>query len=486
IMHRLLLKNAKVRYVREQCETEFDAEGNPLVSVGTVQDITEQRKIENKLEEQKDALKHQANHDTLTGLPNRVLFSDRLEQAIEKAKRNNSKVALLFIDLDHFKEINDSLGHIFGDEVLKIVTHRLQGSIRDEDTLARFGGDEFVVILEDLAHEEDASLIASKILLSTAQAIEIEGNVFYLSNSIGISVYPNDGENPQNLLKYADSAMYKAKSEGRNNYQYYDVKMTELAFERVVMERELRTAIQNREFVVYYQAQMNGKTDTLIGMEALVRWEHPTKGLISPAKFIPLAESTGLIIELDRYVMKVAMVQFAQWHEKGLKPGVLAMNLSIKQLKKEDFVEVLHSLLEESKCRAEWIELEVTESQIMTNPDEAIKVLQKISDLGVELAVDDFGTGYSSLAYLKRLPINKLKIDQAFIKDLPDDEEDSVITKAIIALANSLNLKVIAEGVETKEQRDFIVESGCESIQGYLYSKPLPADEVESTLRESL
>ncbi|WP_229860196.1 putative bifunctional diguanylate cyclase/phosphodiesterase [Candidatus Sulfurimonas baltica] len=428
-------------------------------------------------------LDHQAHHDALTGLPNRVLFNDRLSQAIEKSKRNKLKLALLFIDLDHFKEINDSLGHDIGDEILKEVTHRLRGTIRDEDTVARLGGDEFTVILEDLNQGQDASSIAAKLLESLAKSMHINDNVLYVSSSIGISIYPDDGVSAKDLLKFADSAMYKAKDDGRNNFQYYNASMTELAFERVVMETSLRAALKNNEFIVYYQPQVNGATDKLIGMEALVRWQHPTMGLVAPDKFIPLAESTGLIVELDRYVMKRAMMQISQWYEQGLNPGVLAMNLAIKQFQRQDFIPMFKELMQETNCQAEWLELEVTEGKIMTHPEESIKILNEISDLGIELAVDDFGTGYSSLAYLKRLPIDKLKIDQAFIRDLPDDEEDAVITKAVIALSKSLNLKVIAEGVETKEQRDFLVENGCKKIQGYFYSKPIPADELELILR---
>ena len=290
--------------------------------------------------------------------------------------------------------------------------------------------------------------------------MNIDNNVLYVSSSIGISIYPDDGVSAQNLLKYADSAMYKAKDEGRNNFQYYNSTMTELALERVEMETSLRSALKNKEFVVYYQPQVNGITNKLIGMEALVRWQHPTMDLVSPAKFIPLAESTGLIVELDRYVMRTAMTQIVQWYKEGLNPGVLAMNLAVKQLQQKDFIPMLKELMQETNCKAEWIELEVTEGQIMTHPEDAVVKLKEISDLGIELAVDDFGTGYSSLAYLKRLPIDKLKIDQAFVRDLPDDEEDAGIAKAVIALAKSLNLKVIAEGVETKEQRDFLVENG--------------------------
>jgi len=449
-----------------------------------IRDITDQKKAQENLLHEKEKLDYQAHHDALTGLPNRPLFNDRLNKAIDNAKRNNTKIALLFIDLDHFKEINDSLGHDIGDEILKIVTSRLKTTLRDTDTLSRLGGDEFTIVIEDLDDTQDASLISSKILKTLSEVIQIQGHNLYVSSSIGISIYPDDGISTQNLLKYADSAMYKAKDEGRNNYQYYNTHMTELAFERVVMEASLRSALINGEFIVYYQPQVNGLTNTLIGMEALVRWQHPTMGLVAPDKFIPLAETTGLIIELDRFVMKTAMKQLSKWYSQGYNPGVLALNLAIKHLQQKDFIAVLHSLLEETKCQPQWLELEVTESQIMTNPEQAISQLKYISNLGIELAVDDFGTGYSSLAYLKRLPIHKLKIDQAFIRDLPYDEEDAGIAKAVIALAKSLNLNIIAEGVETQAQKDFIVRNGCNNIQGYFYSRPVPAVEFEKLLQD--
>jgi diguanylate cyclase (GGDEF)-like protein/PAS domain S-box-containing protein len=482
VKYRVNLPKKGLRWIETYSKPEKLEDGSILWH-GYIHDITDRKSIENKLAQQKDILHYQAHHDALTGLPNRTLFQDRLEQAIAKAKRNNSKVALLFIDLDHFKEINDSLGHDVGDEILKIVTTRLEMAKRDEDTLARLGGDEFTIILEDLHQIQDASLVSNKILKSLSASMNVNDNILYVSSSIGISIYPDDGESAQSLLKFADSAMYKAKDEGRNNFQYYNASLTELAFERVVMESSLRSALKNEEFVVYYQAQVNGDTNSIIGMEALVRWEHPRMGLVSPSKFIPLAESTGLIIDLDRYVMKTAMTQISQWYKEGLNPGVLAMNLAVKQLQKKDFITIVQELIKETNCKAEWLSLEVTEGQIMTHPEEAIVILQKISDLGIELAVDDFGTGYSSLAYLKRLPIDKLKIDQEFVRNLPGDEEDEGITKAVIALAKSLKLKVIAEGVETKEQRDFIVENGCPNIQGYFYSKPIPASEYANILR---
>jgi len=455
---------------------------NQELVLWTMIDITKRKEAEKKLLQQQEMLYHQAHHDALTGLANRVLFNDRLEQAIIKAKRNKTKLVLFFIDLDRFKEINDSMGHDIGDEVLKEVTARLESAIRKEDSLARLGGDEFTIIIENLVDVQNVSFLANKILKVLSNPVIIDDNKLYVSSSIGISIYPDDGTSTQNLLKYADSAMYKAKAEGRNNFQFYSSEMTELAFERVVLETSLRVAFENNELVVFYQPQVNGKTNQIIGMEALVRWKHPVMGLISPAKFIPLAESTGFIVEIDRFVMRTAMTQMVKWYEKGLNPGVLAMNLAVKQLQQEDFVSFFENLIKETRCKSEWVELEVTESQIMSKPEEAIKILNKISNIGIELAVDDFGTGYSSLAYLKKLPIDKLKIDQSFVRDLPEDEDDIAIAKAVIALATSLNLDIIAEGVETKEQKDFLVQNGCKNIQGYYYSKPIPAYEFELLL----
>jgi len=451
-----------------------------------IRNVTDQKKAHEHLIEQTQRLHYQAHHDALTELPNRLLFNQQLEQGIEKAKRHKSKMALLFIDLDHFKEINDSLGHTVGDEVLNIVTMRLKNIIRKEDTIARLGGDEFTVLMENLKQGQDASLLAKKILDVLIEPIKLDENILYVSSSIGISLYPNDGLFPQDLLKYADAAMYKAKNEGRNNFQFYSSEMTELAFERVIMEANLREALKNEDFVVHYQPQVDARKNKIIGVEALVRWQHPTMGIISPGKFIPLAESTGLILEIDKFVMNRAMNQLQEWYAEGLSPGKLALNLTIKQLQQEDFLEVLSNMLQRSGCKAHWIELEVIEGQIMTNPQKAIKILTQISEMGIELAVDDFGTGYSSLSYLKKLPINKLKIDQSFVRELPGDSDDAAITKAVIALAKNLNLAIIAEGVETLEQKEFLVENGCDNIQGYLYAKPMAASELRALLLKGL
>ena len=473
--------NGIKHYVELSDTPLFDKENNCIGVVETARDISSHLEVQEELREEKVALNHQAYHDALTGLPNRVLFNDRVEQGMKKAKRNRTKLAVFFIDLDHFKEINDSLGHMVGDEVLKVVTKRLDGIIRKEDTLARMGGDEFTIAIEGLSQIQDVTLLAQKILKALDDPITIDENKLHISSSIGISFYPEDGNNIHDLLKYADTAMYKAKDMGRNNFQLYSSEMTELVFERTMMEVSLRQALQNEEFVVHYQPQVNGETNTLIGMEGLVRWQHPNMGLVSPEKFMHLLEKTGLIIKLDKWVMETSMTQMVQWHAQGLNPGVLALNLSMKQLRQKDFIPTLKSMLIKTKCNPKWIELEITEEQIINNHDNAIYILRKLSDIGISLAVDNFGTGYSSLAYLKRLPVNKLKIDRSFVRGLP---EDSIVAKSVIALSKSLKLRVIAEGVETQTQKNFLVENGCQNIQGYLYGKPMPEDEMQRVLVE--
>ncbi|KYJ87292.1 hypothetical protein AS592_02835 [Sulfurovum riftiae] len=453
--------------------------GERNVTHTVVRDISDKKRAQQELLRQKNILHHQAHHDALTGLPNRTLFADRLEHGIELAERHAKKLALFFIDLDNFKQINDSLGHHIGDRVLMVVAERLKAKIRKEDTLARLGGDEFTIIIENLDDERQLASFAEKIQEVLSQPIHIEGHTLYTSCSIGISFYPEDAKNANDLVKYADAAMYKAKEEGRDNYQFYSAEMTALAFERVVMESSLRQAIKNEEFVLYYQPQVNAKSSKMTGMEALIRWEHPRLGLMLPDKFIPLAEETGLIIGIDRWVMRTAMTQIKAWYSAGLNPGVLALNLSMRQLMDESFMEILHECLETIGFEPEWLELEVTESQMMKKPDDAIVRLEQIKAMGINIAIDDFGTGYSSLSYLKRLPVSKLKIDQAFIHGIPEDKGSAAIVKATIALARSLGLKLIAEGVENEVQKTFLVEHGCIIMQGYYYGRPMPAEQIE-------
>ncbi len=480
------LKDGKRLWVSTSKVPLKGEDGKTVGILGAYLDITAKKEDEKKLKLHRDALAHQAYHDMLTKLPNRLLFLDRLNQAINKAGRNQSKVAVLFIDMDRFKEINDSLGHAFGDEAIKEVAQRLQRQIRKTDTLARFGGDEFIMILEDIDNPIVVVDIVQKLMKAMHDPIIIEGHRIYVTLSIGISIFPNDSETADSLLKNADAAMYKAKDEGRNTYQFYTEDMTEKAFERIVMEAHLRQAIEKKEFVLYFQQQVDGESNKIIGMEALVRWNHNSMGLVSSVKFIPIAEDTGLIIPLGKWILKTGMQQIVKWYAKGLNPGILAINLSMKQLQEHDFMIMLERMLEETKCKPQWIELEVTESQIMKNPEQTILMLRDISRLGIEIAIDDFGTGYSSLSYLKRLPIDKLKIDQSFVREIPDDEEDMAIVKAVIAFSKSLNLRVIAEGVETEEQKAVLVENGCQNIQGYIYGKPVPANEMEKLLRDSL
>ncbi|MBU0632639.1 EAL domain-containing protein [bacterium] len=461
----------------------FDDDGLPSKIIGTTFDITELVVTKRELKEKTKQLDFQVYHDHLTKLPNRTLFNDRLEQSIANSSRTDQILAVLFIDLDNFKQINDTLGHNIGDKVLQLISKRLSTCIRLDDSLSRLGGDEFTVIIHNLKTPESAADVAQKILDIINSKLIVDNNELYLSASIGISVYPKDSSNANDLLKFADSAMYKAKEKDKNNYQFYSSDMTQLAFEKVLMQTSLHTAIMKKEFIVYYQPQINAKNNTVIGMEALVRWQHPTMGIVSPAKFIPIAEESGFIITLDNFVMKQAMSDFVNWYNKGLNPGTLSLNLSIKQLNNDYFINFLKHTIKETGFNIQWLEFEITETQMMQDPLSSIEKLNTISSMGITIAIDDFGTGYSSLTYLKRLPVDKLKIDKSFIDEIPHDEEDCTISKAIIALARSLNLKIIAEGVEHKEQKEFLLEHGCELIQGYYYSRPLPKDEAEIYLK---
>ncbi len=452
---------------------------NQRVLYMIVRDISDKKVAQKKLMEQKDVLYHQAHHDALTGLPNRVLFNDRLAYGINKASAKNRQLALFFIDLDQFKQINDSLGHDIGDRVLKVVAERLKAKIRKNDTLARLGGDEFIIIIENYKDVTMLSQLAQSILDVLIQPIHIAGQTLYTSCSIGISLYPDDDTSSEHLLKYADAAMYKAKEEGRNNYQFYRTEMTKDAYESIMMRAGLRQALLHNEFMVYYQPQIDAVTGELKGMEALLRWNHPTLGLLLPSKFLRLAEESGIIVEIDRWVMKTAMLQFNRWYKEGLTPGILALNLSLTHLRREDYIEFLSATIDEIYFRSEWLELEIIESEVMKKFDEVISKLKLIKNLGIGIAIDDFGTGHSSLSYLNKLPVHKLKIDKSFIDDVPGNEEDMAIIKAIIALANNLNLTILAEGVETEIQKDFLVENGCNCIQGYYFAAAMSAEEIQ-------
>ncbi len=447
-------------------------------------DVTQNVLVSELVEKQSKLLKYQANHDALTDLPNRAYFQQKVIDTINSSNKHNRNFALLFLDLDHFKDINDSLGHYIGDQVLKEFARRLQKNIRHDDMLARLGGDEFIIILNNIKKIADISTVANKIIKTMQKPMHLASRELHITTSIGISLYSEHTQDKSELIKFADTAMYKAKEEGRNTYQIYSSDMSQHAYKKVILENSLRVAIKEEQFHVYYQPQIDARYGKVTGMEALVRWEHPTFGIVSPADFIPLAEELGLIVQIDRLVMKQAMQQFSKWHKEKLSPGRLSLNLAMAQLQEEDFSSFLFETMHKYDFKKEWLELEVTETQVMQNPEYSIKLLENIHSHGIRISVDDFGTGYSSLSYLKKLPLNKLKIDKSFIDDIPKDEDDIAITKAIIALAKSLNLELIAEGVEIKEQKEFLLENGCNSMQGYFYSKPLPADKIKKFLLE--
>jgi len=474
----------EMRYVYQKGTLLLNEEAKAFKIIGATQDITEYKKLQMELQEQKDLFEYQAYHDALTGLPNRFLLRDRLQEKIKYAKRYEKKLAVLFIDLDNFKSLNDSLGHDAGDHFLKELARHMRRQLRESDTLARLGGDEFVVVLDDIVSTQSVTEIIVKGLQSVATPISVSHKLIYPRMSVGVAIYPENGDDPDTLLKNADAAMYKAKNDGRHTYSFYTEAMTKEAYLRINLEEELKEAIDKNQLVVYYQPQIDAINNRLIGMEALVRWQHPDKGLLLPGKFISIAEESDLILYLNRWVMESAVKQHVAWYRQGLNPGVLAINLSVKQLSCEECYVLFEKLLKETQCNPEWIELEVTEGQLMQNPQKAIAMLQHFSDLGITIAIDDFGTGYSSLAYLKRLPIDKLKIDKSFVDELPKNYSDIEIAKAIIGLAHNLNMDLIAEGVETKEQLDFLVENGCPKIQGFYFSEPLAAEKMEVYIKK--
>ena len=440
-----------------------------------LRDVTERKRAEERI-------RYLAHYDDLTGLPNRVLFAQLLEQAISEAKYAKKEVAVLFIDLDRFKLINDTLSHASGDAVLCQVANRLIGALARRDTVARFGGDEFVVLMRDCGIPNDVTSTAQGLLAALAAPFVLDNQEYHLTASIGISTFPGDGKDAQTVLKNADSAMYRAKEQGKNNYQFYSSQMNVRSFERLVLERFLRHALDQDEFQLHYQPKIDLTTGRVTGMEALLRWLHPGMGMIAPAKFIPLAEETGLIVPIGEWVLREACAQVRRFQDQGLPPLRVAVNLSARQFAHDGLHAAIVGALEESGVSPSLLELEITESMTMENPDHATAWLQKIKALGITVAIDDFGTGYSSLGYLKRFPIDSVKIDRSFIKDIPGDTDDVAITQAIIAMGHSLRLKVIAEGVESAAHAEFLRRHGCDEAQGFFFGKPLPADEFVQLL----
>ena len=449
-----------------------------VCTIGT--DISERKLAENALREQQSRLNYMAFHDSLTGLPNRSLFYDRIYNGLARARRSNSKVALMLLDIDRFKNINDSLGHDAGDMMIKAISTRLREGVRDMDTVARLGGDEFVVVLEGVHDVEDVIFVANKLLVTLAHPIEISGHEISSTVSIGVSIFPEDGSDTDELLKHADIAMYKAKEAGKNNCQFYTKGMNATAVNYLLLENDLRRALDLQQFTLHYQPQIDLKSGDLTGVEALVRWQHPERGLVSPAHFIPLAEETGLIVPIGEWVLREACRQRKIWQNAGKNVGKVAVNLSPRQFRQKNFPGKVEAILQETQLAAEYLELEITESCAMEHAGETINQLNQLNEMGMYLAIDDFGTGYSSLAYLQRFPIQKLKIDRSFVNDIHDDMNDAAITKTIIGLAHSMQLRVVAEGVETEHQAEWLRQRGCDQAQGFLYAKPMSAKQFES------
>ncbi len=424
-----------------------------------------------------------ATIDELTGLANRRIYNEKIEQALERAKRHKRKFAIIFIDLDRFKIINDSLGHHIGDLLLKKVASRLNDCMRRKtDVIARMGGDEFTILLDEIKSTHDSEIIAKKILESLSTPFYLEGHELVITASIGISSYPQDSIHLSELLKYADTAMYSAKEAGKNNFKLYSSSMGKSAEKRMMIESALRKALERNEFILHYQPQLDLKSGKICGFEALIRWQSNKFGFISPSDFLPLAEETGLIIPIGEWVIKTACKQYQAWQASGFHPARMAVNISSRQFKDPDFFQRIDAIPETLGFSFDCLELELTERSIMQNTETSSKILQYLQERKIHLSIDDFGTGYSSLAYLKHLPIDKLKIDCGFVRDIETDPDAQAVVEAIIAMAHSLNLHVTAEGVETKAQLDFLKERHCDQIQGYWLSKPQPADKIEKLL----
>jgi len=464
-----------------------DGDGNITHFISMAKDVTQQKILEEKIH-------RLAYYDDLTGLPNRVFHKELMARTIEIAKRNKQLFALLYMDLDNFKRINDTLGLNVGDFLLKSVAKKLSAFLRRcdyiarcqevniEDVLSRPGGDEFLVLLHNLGEAQDAARVARRILEELSAPWDLDGREVLMTASIGISLYPDDGETVDHLLKNADAAMYHAKAEGKNNYQFYSESLNASVLELLTLESEIRKGLDRGEFTLYYQPKLDASTRMITGMEALIRWNHPEKGLLLPGRFISAAETSGLIVPMAEFSLRAACVQLKRWQEEGFKPITVAVNVSGRQFDQKNLIEVVDGALRDAGLSPRCLELEITESTIMRNPDEAVRTLLALKERGIEIAIDDFGTGYSSLNYLKRLPLDFLKIDQSFVRNVASSRSDQAIVRATIAMAHSLNLKVIAEGVETAEQMAFLCEQGCDEVQGFLFSRAVPPHEFSELM----
>ncbi|MBF2019534.1 MAG: EAL domain-containing protein [Hydrococcus sp. C42_A2020_068] len=469
----LLIREVKVEEEVFEQHVHYLSESKLIRSY--IFDITERKRIE-------EILQYQAFHDALTELPNRSLFHEQLALAIANAHRNQTQMAVIFLDLDCFKNINDTLGHSIGDRILQLFAKRLNACLREGDTIARWGGDEFTILLPHIKNIEEAAKLAERLLGEIKQPFEVGEHKLYVKSSLGIAIYPQDGEDPETLLKNADAALYRSKEQGRDRYQFYSSTMTSKVSEWLRLEHLLHQALVNDELFLVYQPQLDLESGKIFGMEALLRWHNPELGLVSPAKFIPLAEDNGLIVPIGEWALKSVCAQIKAWQLLGIEPFKVSVNLSARQFQNANLVEMVTQILQETEIDPQWLELEITETIIMQNVNFARRALERLQQIGVRISLDDFGTGYSSLSYLKQFPFHTLKIDQSFVRDLKENSRDTAIISAVIALGRGLNLRVIAEGVETQQQLELLRNLQCEAIQGYWLSKPLIATEVVNFL----
>jgi diguanylate cyclase (GGDEF)-like protein/PAS domain S-box-containing protein len=487
LQKRYVKKNGDILWANTTISAVHGPEGNVLYGLAIIEDLTENKKAAEKI-------RLLAYYDSLTGLPNRTFHKELIKRSIEHAQRHKEIFALIYIGLDNFQRINDTLGHSIGDLLLKAVADRLTNSLRKSDYVARsdenetvnvisrVGGDEFIVLAHDLKQAQDAAKTSSRLLEEISAPYDLNGREVFITGSIGISLYPDDGTDVDDLLKNAEKAMRHTKSEGKNNYHFYSISMHSSVLALLTLENDLHRALERNELVLYYQPKVDATTRMVKGMEALIRWQHPNRGLIPPMKFIPLAETSGLIIPIGEFVIRTVCGQIKTWQEVGYKQVNIALNVSSRQFDQQNLIEIVKDALQDTMISPQCLEVEITESTIMRNPEKAIRILTELKAMGIQIAIDDFGTGYSSLSYLKRLPLDFLKIDQSFVMSLASDPRDQAIVKTTIAMAHSLDLKTIAEGVETEEQLSFLQEHGCDEIQGYLFSQPLPAQEIPGIL----
>jgi len=472
----IIRKDGGEGFIEASVTLQKDSSGKPTGFKGMIRDITERKRTEQQIN-------YMATHDVLTGLPNRLMFNQLLSQAIRSAQRHKRQLAVFFIDLDRFKTINDSLGHEAGDRLLKEMAKRFKRSLRADDVVGRLGGDEFVILIEEVDELSQIALVAHKILSSTIKPMVLTGEECRITASIGISIYPKDGVDELSLMKNADIAMYFAKEEGRNNYQFYSKDIQSQSNKRFSIETNLRRALERNELSLEYQAKVDFKTGMITGVEALLRWQNQFLGSVTPIQFIPVAEDTGLIVPIGRWVMKTACAQNVAWQRQGLPPIRISINLSLRQLMDDKLLEDIKAALDDSGMAPNLLELEITESMVMHNPARLIAELTNIKKLGVRLAIDDFGTSYSSLAQIKHFPIDTLKVDRSFIRNLTQNSENQAITESIIAMGKTLSLTVVAEGVETQEQKDFLRDLICDEMQGFYFSKPVTPDQFGDLLR---